>query len=84
MAQDYPTARAMIFRQLEKYIGIQQQSLTLQPVPEGKLVLRNTSGLSVLELDAQLAPDDLSVIVFDRTTPHLIMWEPHGQHVVKK
>ena len=84
MAQDYPTARAMIFRQLEKYIGIQQQSLTLQPVPEGKLVLRNTSGLSVLELDAQLAPDDLSVIVFDRTTPHLIMWEPHAQHVVKK
>jgi hypothetical protein len=70
MAQDYPAARAMIFRQLEKYIGIQQQSLTLQPLPEGKLALRNPSGPAVLELDAQLAPDDLSVIVFDRTPPN--------------
>ncbi|MCX6971762.1 MAG: hypothetical protein NTV93_16635 [Verrucomicrobia bacterium] len=63
----YPAARAMIFRQLEKFIGIQQQSLTLQPAPEGKLALRNPSGAAVLELDAQLAPDDLSVIVFDRS-----------------
>jgi hypothetical protein len=53
-------------------------------VPEGKLVLRNTSGPGVLELDAQLAPDDLSVIVFDRTPPHLIIWEAHAQHVMKK
>ena len=65
MAQDYPTARAMIFRQIEKYIGIQQQCLILQPLPERKLMLRNQSGSAVLELDVQLAPDDLSVIVFD-------------------
>jgi len=55
-----------IFRELEKYIGIQQQSLTLQPLPEGKLTLRNQSGAAV-ELEAQLSPDDLSVIVFDRS-----------------
>jgi hypothetical protein len=65
MAQDYTAARAMIFRQIEKYIGIQQQCLTLQPLPKRKLVLRNQSGSAVLELDAQLAPDDLSVIVFE-------------------
>ena len=67
MAQDYSAARTMIFRELEKYIGIQQQSLTLQPLPEGKLTLRNPSGAAVLEMDAQLAPDDLCVIVFDRS-----------------
>ncbi|MFZ4778425.1 MAG: hypothetical protein ACOYM3_23900 [Terrimicrobiaceae bacterium] len=66
MAQDYSAARTMIFRELEKYIGIQQQSLTLQPLPEGKLTLRNQSGAAV-ELEAQLSPDDLSVIVFDRS-----------------
>ena len=42
------------------------------------------SGVNLNQLDAQLAPDDLSVIVFDRTPPHLIIWEAHAQHVVKK
>lgn len=59
----------MIFRQLQKYIGIQQQSLTLQPLVEGKLGLHIQSGRAVLELDAQLAPNDLKVIVFDKTPP---------------
>jgi hypothetical protein len=64
MAADYLKARQMIFQELEKYKKIQQQSLTLKPVPAGSLELSSVPRVPQQSLSAMLLPNEVRVFVF--------------------
>jgi hypothetical protein len=64
MAADYPKARQMIDQGLEKYQKIQQQSLTLKPVPAGSLELSSVPRVPQQSLSAVLLPNEVRVFVF--------------------
>lgn len=64
MAADFADGRILVERNLPEYIGIQQKSLRLQPVPEGLLRLRTDPRDSRLDAELQLRPDDLLVLWF--------------------
>ncbi len=65
MAADYPAARVMIFRNLERYQLIQQNSLRLKTLPEGKATLKTVPQVSPVEIGANLMPDEVIVLVFE-------------------
>jgi len=65
MAADYPAARVMIFRNLGRYQLMQQNSLRLKSVPEGKATLKTVLRVPQVELAATLKPDEVCVLVFD-------------------
>jgi|GEM_PF-1897425 len=66
MAADYSSARGMIFRNLDKYQLMQQNSLRLKAVPEGKVALKTVPRVPQVEISANLAPDEVCVLVFER------------------
>ena len=66
MAVDYLKARGMVFQTLEKYKKIQQKSLTLKSVPEGKAALNRVPRVPQVSVSAQLRPNEVFVLVFNR------------------
>jgi len=64
MAADYDAASKMIFTQMAKYQNLQQKSLSLKEVPEGKLSIQMNPGKGETEVSADLLPDEICVFIF--------------------
>jgi|GEM_PF-4728146 len=56
--------RRMVLTRRAEYEAVQQQSLTLQPLPENVADIRDPSSAPFEELGVLLQPDDLRVLVF--------------------
>jgi hypothetical protein len=66
MAENYAAARAMVAKNLRRYERIQQASLKLKPLPEGKVALTCEARAPQTEWRVTLAPNELLVLVYDR------------------
>jgi hypothetical protein len=64
MARDPLVARRMVLTNRAKYEAAQQNSLTLQPLPEGLLEIQRSTAGPFVTMDVLLEPDDLRVFVF--------------------
>jgi hypothetical protein len=66
MAKDTLAARRMVLTRCSEYETVQQQSLTLQALPEDVAEIRSRSSAPFVELEVLLQPDDLRVLVFHK------------------
>ncbi len=66
MAKDPLAARRMVLTRRTEYETVQQQSLTLQALPENVADIRSRSSAPFVELEVLLQPDDLRVLVFQK------------------
>jgi hypothetical protein len=66
MASNFGSAKVMIYENMEKYGPVQQQSLTLKPVPEGKFSILSKPEEKRTEVSAVLSHDEVCVLVFRR------------------
>jgi hypothetical protein len=66
MASNFVSAKVMIYENMEKYGPVQQQSLTLKPVPEGKVSILSKPEEMRTEVSAVLSHDEICVLVFTR------------------
>ena len=66
MAKDTLAARRMVLTRCSEYETVQQQSLTLQALPEDVSEIRSRSSAPFVELEVLLQPDDLRVLVFHK------------------
>jgi hypothetical protein len=66
MARDPLVARRMVLTNRAKYEAAQQNSLTLQPLPNGLLEVQSSSGGPFFTLETLLEPNDLRVIVLEK------------------
>jgi hypothetical protein len=58
----------MVFENLNKYQRIQQNSLRLKAVPEGKAALKTVPRVPQVELCVNFDPDEVCVLVFERNS----------------
>jgi hypothetical protein len=78
MAKDPLAARRMVLTRRSEYESAQQASLTLQPLPDDVVKVRNPSNAPFVELQVLLQPDDLRVIAFSNDLHHAKMESRSG------